>query len=86
MAAPPVEVELAAPDELEELESDDFVEVEVVSVEVSVEVVPVVAAVPVDLTEETKVLLPLPVAGVTTGEVRPAGMEAAGSWEVTTAG
>jgi hypothetical protein len=38
----------------------------------------VVEAVPVDLTE-TRVLLPLPVAGVTTGEERPAGIEAAAS-------
>lgn len=90
MAAPPVEVELEleAPLELDELpvEVDDMVEpVSVVSVEILVLVEPVVAAVPVllTLTEEVKVVPPLT---LTTGEVRPAGMEAAGCWEVTTEG
>lgn len=101
MAAPPVEAELEpeAPLELEAplepeapLELDeppvvvgDMVEpVSVVSVEVLVLVESVVAAVPVlALTDEVKVLLPLT---LTTGEVRPAGMEAAGCWEVTTVG
>lgn len=92
MAAPPVEEELEAlldeePLDEEPLEEED----EPVAVEVLVPVV----VLPVVLAEEVKpleepVALPLEeallVTGVTTGEDRPAGMEAAGCWEVTTEG
>lgn len=89
MAAPPVEEELEALLEEEPLDEEED---EPVLVEVLVSVV-----VPVDLVEEVKPLLEveaeavpleeaLLVTGVTTGEVRPAGMEAAGCCEVTTAG
>jgi hypothetical protein len=87
MAAPPVEEELEALLEEEPLEEEED---EPVLVEVLVSVV-----VPVVLAEEVKPLLvdealpleeALLVTGVTTGEVRPAGMEAAGCCEVTTAG
>lgn len=88
MAAPPVEEELVALLEEEPVEEED----EPVSVEV---LVPVEVVLPVVLAEEVKPLLeavalplaePLLVTGVTTGEDRPAGMEAAGCWEVTTEG
>ena len=87
MAAPPVEEELEALLDEEPLEEDDDpVEVEVL---VPVGVLPVVLAEVVKPLEET-VALPLGeallVTGVTTGEDRPAGMEAAGCWEVTTEG
>lgn len=95
MAAPPVEEELEAV--LEEEEPEEEAD-EPVSVEVLVPVVvPVVVSVvvPVVLAEEVKPLLEaeelplaeaLLVAGVTTGDDRPAGIEAAASWEVTTEG
>lgn len=98
MAAAPLEVDVEARVELEEpLVVDGLLEPVVsvkapvdVPVEVSVEVLvlveSVVAAVPAEvetLTMEVKVLAPL---RLTTGKVRPAGIEAAGCWEVTTAG
>lgn len=90
MAAPPEEVEVEAVLEEEPEEEPEEEEDEPVSVEVLVPVV-----VPVVLAEEVKPLLEeeavpleeaLLVAGVTTGEDRPAGMEAAGCCEVTTEG
>jgi hypothetical protein len=88
MAAPPVEEELEARVDEEPVEEED----EPVSVEVPVPVVlwPVVLVEVVRPLLEESVALPVEealfVTGVTTGEVRPAGIEAAGCWEVTTAG
>lgn len=88
MAAPPVEEELEALLDEEPLEEDEPVAVEV-EVLVPMVVLPVVLAEEVKPLEEA-VALPLEeallVTGVTTGEDRPAGMEAAGCWEVTTEG
>jgi hypothetical protein len=90
IAAPPVEAELEALAEAEALElALDSSEEELVEVPVALDPVevPVVAPVEALLEEE-----PLRVAVErvelmpATGEVRPAGMEAAGCWEVTTAG
>ena len=86
-AAPPVEVEVEEP-VVEELESELELELELLEVEDLVEV-------PVAVVSELVVvrgvllrteLVKLPVAGVTTGAVRPAGIEAAASWEVAAAG
>jgi hypothetical protein len=80
-AAPPLEVEVEEP-VLDELESLEPVEVE--DPEVPVAVVPELVDVRgvLLLTE----LVKLPVAGVTTGAVKPAGIEAAASWEVAAEG
>lgn len=77
-AAPPVEVEVeeSVLDELESLESLDELEVEdLVEVPVAVESELVVVRGVLLRTE----LVKLPVAAVTTGEVKPAGIEAAAS-------
>lgn len=91
MAALPEEVEVEALLEEEPLEEDED-EDEPVWVDVLVSVV----VEPVVLAEDVKpllvavalllLLLPLLVAGVTTGEVKPAGIEAAGCCEVTAEG
>lgn len=88
MAAPPVETELELALALLELESelevDEESEEEVVAVPVALESVlepePVEAPLRVALDKVVLVLTPA------TGEVRPAGMEAAGCCEVTAAG
>lgn len=85
-AAPPSEVELEALAEAEALELESSEEEELL-VEVPVEEDPVVVPVAVPVEEAAE---PLRVAvervelTPATGEVRPAGMEAAGCWEVMT--
>jgi hypothetical protein len=91
IAAPPVEAELEAlaEAEAEALELESSEEEELVEVPVDLEPVAVPVAVPVEELSEAE---PLRVAVErvelmpATGEVRPAGMEAAACWEVTTAG
>lgn len=79
---PEAEAELEAESEaVEDEEESVAVSVEVLSEPVEEESEAVPVRVPV-----TRVVLPLLVTGVTTGEVRPAGIEAAADWEVTTAG
>lgn len=81
-AEPEPEAELEAESEaVEDEEESVAVSVEVLSEPVEEESEAVPVRVPV-----TRVVLPLLVTGVTTGEVRPAGIEAAADWEVTTAG
>lgn len=79
MAAPPVELEELAEEEPVE-EALDLVE-DLVEVPEDSELEPVVRGVLL----LPEVVMPL-FWGVTTGEVRPAGIEAAGSWEVAAAG
>jgi hypothetical protein len=85
MAAPPVETELELALALLELESEvDEESEEVVAVPVALEESVLLEPEPVPLRVAVdKVLLELTPA---TGEVRPAGIEAAGCCEVTTAG
>lgn len=90
MAALPEEVEEEALLEEEPAEEDEDEDEPVwVAVLVSVAVEPVVLAEevkPLLLAVALPLLLPLLVAGVTTGELKPAGIEAAGCCEVTAEG
>lgn len=85
-AAPPSEVELEALAEAEALELDSSEEellVEVLVEEESV-VVPVEVPVEEEAAEPLRVAVERVELTPATGEVRPAGMEAAGCWEVMT--
>lgn len=86
MGAPPVEALVEAEPELELEPELDGVEEEEESVVVPVELESVAVESDLVRVPVIRVVLPLLVTGVTTGEERPAGIEAAGLWEVTTAG